>query len=77
MQMIDVPPAIARPFRMVIALIDAVLIVVADVEDLAATLAIPIVVVVRLGAVSGLMDFRPSRSIAGTWIAVFVQLLVG
>lgn len=79
MQVIDVTTTVAGLLRMIVTLIDRVLVVVVadDVEDFAASLAIPIVLVVRLGAVPRLVDFRPARSFAGPRIAVFVQLLVG
>lgn len=77
MQMVDVPATMTRPLRVIIALVDGLLIVVADVEYFTATPAVPVVLVVGLCVAARLVDFRPARSIAGPRIAVLVQLLFG
>lgn len=77
MQMVDMTTSVSGRLGMIVALIDRILVIVADVEDFPASSAVAIVFVVWLGAGLELMDFCTAGSIAGSWIAIIVQLLFG
>lgn len=77
MKMVDVTTSVTGRFGVVVALVDSILVVVADIEDFAASSTIAIVFVVRLGAGLGLVDLRPAGPVAGSRISVVVQLLLG